>query len=68
MPRHGTICLVKIGRRRDAGSSDALGRQKEIGTLELGKRADLAIWNVGPPAELVYRLGHEPLHSRIRKG
>lgn len=46
----------------------ALGRQEHIGTLELGKRADLAIWNVARPAELVYWLGHSPLHSRIWRG
>lgn len=46
----------------------ALGRQEHIGTLELGKRADLAIWNVERPAELVYWLGHSPLHSRIWRG
>lgn len=46
----------------------ALGRQDQIGTLELGKRADLAIWNVERPAELVYWLGHNPLHSRIWRG
>jgi imidazolonepropionase len=46
----------------------ALGRQEEVGTLELGKRADLAIWNLERPAELVYWLGHKPLHSRIWRG
>jgi imidazolonepropionase len=46
----------------------ALGRQEQIGTLELGKRADLAIWNVERPAELVYWLGHNPSHSRIWRG
>ena len=49
-------------------AAHALGRQEQIGTLELGKRADLAIWNVERPAELVYWLGHNPLHSRIWRG
>lgn len=46
----------------------ALGMQDDIGTLQAGKRADLAIWSVGSLAELVYRMGLNPLHARIRSG
>lgn len=46
----------------------ALGLQGEIGTLESGKAADLAIWNITEPAELVYRIGFNPLHARIKDG
>ena len=46
----------------------ALGRLSEIGTLEVGKRADLAIWNAERPAELVYWLGRNPLHARFWSG
>jgi imidazolonepropionase len=37
---------------------------KDCGTIEVGKRADLAIWNIEHPAELAYRIGFNPLHSR----
>jgi imidazolonepropionase len=46
----------------------ALGLADEIGTLEPGKRADLAIWDIERPAELVYRLGFNPLHQRVWAG
>jgi imidazolonepropionase len=46
----------------------ALGLQRETGTLEIGKWADLAIWNVDRPAELVYRMGLNPLHQRVWRG
>ena len=46
----------------------ALGLLEETGTLELGKWADLAIWDVERPAELVYRLGFNPLHARVWRG
>lgn len=46
----------------------ALGRLDRIGTLEAGKACDLAIWNIERPAELVYRIGFNPLHQRIFKG
>ena len=40
----------------------------ETGTLEAGKWADLAIWDVERPAELVYRIGLNPLHARVWRG
>ncbi len=46
----------------------ALGLQDEVGTLEAGKACDLAIWDVGHPSELVYRMGFNPLHARIWSG
>jgi imidazolonepropionase len=49
-------------------AAHALGKQDEIGTLEPGKRADLAIWNAVRPAELVYWIGRNPLHQRIWRG
>jgi len=44
----------------------ALGLQ--TGSLEPGKAADLAIWNVTDLAELVYRIGANPLQTRIYAG
>ena len=46
----------------------ALGLQDEIGTLEVGKAADLAIWNVRQPAELSYWLGAHLLGERVFAG
>ncbi|MBM0170371.1 imidazolonepropionase [Altererythrobacter sp. C41] len=57
-------CLLGITRHAAA----ALGLLHEIGTLEAGKRCDLAIWDVEHPAELVYRMGFNPLHARIWSG
>ncbi len=49
-------------------AAEALGLGGETGTLEAGKWADLAIWEVERPAELVYRLGFNPLHARVWRG
>lgn len=46
----------------------ALGLLNETGTLEVGKSADFAVWGVESLAELVYRIGFNPLHSRVFKG
>ena len=38
------------------------------GVIAVGKRADLAIWDVSHPAELSYRIGFNPLYKRIFGG
>ncbi len=38
-------------------AAKALGMDHEIGSLEVGKRADLALWAVDHPAQLSYRMG-----------
>lgn len=57
-------CVAGVTRE----AARALGMQGETGTLEAGKLADLAIWDVERPAELVYRMGFNPLHSRVWRG
>ena len=59
-----TECIAGVTRE----AARALGLVDEVGTLEVGKRADLAIWSVARPAELVYRMGFNPLHACIRNG
>jgi imidazolonepropionase len=54
------------GATREAAR--ALGLLDTIGTLQAGKACDLAIWDIAAPAELVYRMGFNPLHRRIRQG
>ncbi|HEX3651367.1 MAG TPA: imidazolonepropionase [Rhizomicrobium sp.] len=56
-------CLLGVTRN----AARALGRD-DIGTLEAGKRCDLAIWDIEDPAELVYRMGFNPLHQRVFGG
>jgi imidazolonepropionase len=57
-------CLAGVTRE----AARALGLLAETGTLEAGKSADLAIWDIERPAELVYRMGFNPLHARIWRG
>lgn len=46
-------CLA--GTTREAAR--ALGLADDRGTLEIGKRADIAVWDIGHPRELTYWLG-----------
>jgi imidazolonepropionase len=57
-------CIAGVTRE----AARALGRLDRIGTLEAGKDCDLAIWNIEQPAELVYRMGFNPLHESVRGG
>lgn len=57
-------CLAGVTRE----AARALGRLADTGTIEPGKACDLAIWDIERPAELVYRIGFNPLHKRIWRG
>ncbi|QIB35474.1 imidazolonepropionase [Ancylobacter pratisalsi] len=57
-------CLAGVTRE----AARALGRLDDIGTLEAGKSCDLAIWDIERPAELVYRIGFNPLYARVWRG
>ncbi len=54
---------VLLGVTRFA--SQALGIADEVGTIEVGKKAELAVWNVDQPAELAYRVGFNPLEEMV---
>ncbi|MCA1404091.1 imidazolonepropionase [Ensifer sp. IC3342] len=57
-------CLAGVTRE----AARALGILDKTATIEVGKSADLAIWNIDEPAELIYRIGFNPLHQRIFGG
>jgi len=49
-------------------AAQALGLQDEIGTLEAGKVADFAVWDVPSPVDLAYQLGGNPLIFSVMGG
>jgi imidazolonepropionase len=49
-------------------AAQALGRQADIGTLEVGKRADFALWNIARPADLSYAFGFNPCKGVVFGG
>jgi imidazolonepropionase len=53
-------CLLGVTRHAAA----ALGRA-DVGVLRAGGKCHLAIWDIEHPAELVYRIGYNPLFNRI---
>lgn len=57
-------CLA--GATRNAAR--ALGLQDDRGTLEVGKRADIAVWDISHPRELAYWTGTPQLAETITGG
>jgi len=57
-------CLAGVTRE----AARALGLGHDRGTLEAGKRADLAIWDFDHPRELAYWLGEHPLAEMLVAG
>jgi imidazolonepropionase len=49
-------------------AAKALGLSDKIGTLEVGKQADLAIWDIDHPSELTQAIGANPLYLRYFGG
>ena len=50
-----------------ANAARALGRG-DIGTLEVGKRADFALWDIARPADLAYAIGANPCRLVVNGG
>ncbi len=55
-----------LGVTRHAAT--ALGLGASHGSIELGKQADLCLWNIDHPAELSYAIGASPLRERLHRG
>jgi imidazolonepropionase len=68
---HGGNVVSHDGRRASSSGSRAQPRRRSgwhAAARSNLQQCDLAIWNVGRPAELVYAMGANPLHSRVWKG
>ncbi len=57
-------CLAGVTRN----AAHALGLEADRGTLEKGKRADIAIWDIGHPRELSYWMGLNELEDLLVEG
>ncbi|MDE2306146.1 MAG: imidazolonepropionase [Gammaproteobacteria bacterium] len=55
-------------RGATVNAARALGVAADRGTLEVGKRADFALYRLGRPAELCYALGANPCIGVVHRG
>lgn len=51
-----------------ANAARALGLQDSLGTLEVGKVADFALWDIARPADLAYAMGLNPCRLVVNGG
>jgi imidazolonepropionase len=49
-------------------AAHALNMQEHRGTLEVGKAADFAVWDIHAPAELAYYMGGNPCRLTVKNG
>mgnify|MGYP000332245631 FL=1 len=49
-------------------AAKALGLDKELGSLSVGKQADLVLWDIDKPAMLSYQIGLNPCAAIMRSG
>lgn len=61
-----TPCEALSGATRHAAA--ALGLAANVGTLEIGKVADFALWAIDRPADLSYSLGFNPCVGVVNAG
>ncbi len=60
-PEEALAGMTRVGAR-------VLGWGDAMGTVEVGKRADLAVWSVDHPGELAYWIGASPCWRVMRGG
>jgi imidazolonepropionase len=49
-------------------AAHALGLQTSVGSLEVGKNADFALWEIERPADLAYSIGFNPCRCVVQSG
>jgi imidazolonepropionase len=66
--RAGGLSVAEAIRGATLVAADALGLGDEIGSLEVGKRADIVVVAVPEHAHLAYRLGASPVTHVVKDG
>lgn len=66
--RTGGLSVAEAIRAATLGSARAVGRAEEVGSLEVGKQADVLVMDVPSHEEIPYRLGRNNVSTVIRRG
>jgi imidazolonepropionase len=49
-------------------AAKALNREQNIGSIEIGKQADFAVFNVSDYSEIIYNVGRNLISSTVKDG
>ena len=66
--RQHSMSPARALRAATYGSACALKRQQRIGSIEIGKQADIIILDIPTYEDIAYRLGDDPVETVIRHG
>ena len=66
--RQHSMSPARALRAATYGSACALRRQQRIGSIEVGKQADIIILDIPTYEDIAYRLGDDPVETVIRHG
>lgn len=66
--RTGGLSVAEALRGATLVGADAIGRGDDVGSLEVGKRADIVVAAVPTHASLAYRLGPSPVSHVVKDG
>lgn len=66
--RTGGLSVPQAIRAATLGSAKAIGRADRVGSLEVGKQADLIVLDVPSAEDVAYRLGRNNVGTVIRHG
>lgn len=66
--RSGGLSVAEALRAATYGAARSLGREDRIGSLEVGKQADLLVLDVSRHEDIAYRLGRNSVTTVIKSG
>lgn len=64
---HG-LSLVEALMASTMGGAKALGMEQDIGSIEVGKKADMQVWEISTVEDLIYRIGNNAVSMVIKSG
>lgn len=66
--RNHALSPARAIRAATYGAAKAIGKANKIGSIEVGKKADIQIWNINDYRDIAYHYGANPVDTVIKNG